>query len=197
MSRLNAQNEERKLSIYNKGANRLLELRKRRKLLIARERILTGKCNSSFCYASEEDVIKKYPSLREDRQIWEHLCVNQPSRFDRTLCNFAPNYILADRELMMNACINTAICRGTQLKIFDNIDLSLQADRNFVSELLEKAPEILPTINTATQLRFPDLTKQTFRPYALKESGSAANKLEYEMSGSQPNESPRRGIGLA
>ena len=115
------------------------------------------------------DILQKFPTLRSDRSLWERIIESPLIDFSdeegRNLFfikdlvrDHAPNEILSDGELMLQAC-------ELEPAVLEDVHPSLVADRPFVASVLKANPEALRSLPIQTQRMFPDLLMATFRAY--------------------------------
>lgn len=111
-------------------------------------------------------ILRKLPSLRQDREIWAKIInSNMGSLFDFLEAEADPP-ILLDKELMVSAVLQGG--RGAYHKNLSRVRPSLLQNGDFADLLLERDPTLLPHLPHYVQLLFPRVIAKTFKPYFNK-----------------------------
>ena len=104
-------------------------------------------------------VMHKIPHMRGDRDFWKKVIGSKLDSLFDFMEKEADAGILCDKELMVQAC-------GDDPGNLSRLNPALLQNEEFVRLLLTTAPSFLPHLPLNTQLLFPDVVAEFFKPYS-------------------------------
>ena len=107
-------------------------------------------CDAPLVFA----VLRRLPFLRHERPIWRTIINSMIPSLGQLASSLAPNSILSDRKLMIEACTYDH-------SFFHHVHESLRTDREFIEVLLLEQPMVLYSLPEEAQRQFPDLVAAT------------------------------------
>jgi len=105
-----------------------------------------------------QEIFERFESLVFDRGIWVKVIDSKRDDVDEILSGFAPNQILADRELMLEACHQNDY-------VLFHVQSSLGEDLEFLKVVLRNRPSALRMVSHDAQRLFPGLIIESLAPF--------------------------------
>lgn len=122
-----------------------------------------------------DSLFQHFPQLQQERNVWKKIVETENMEFAAlydALHLLAPDEILSDRELMLQACAKDAEVLG----LLDERPEHLNEDHEFPLELAGRNTAALKFISHEVQLRFPDIVDR-----ALQQSIEGDSQFEWRL----------------